>query len=109
VTIEPAPGRAESLAEWKGYGKAFRRARPDAHMVVQTVPESADTVAVEARFAGTFTGPLSPQGEVPPTGQALELPFAEFFRFHGGRVSEHHLSYDQVAFMSTPGITPPSG
>ena len=33
VTTEPAPGRAESPAEWKAYAEAFRRARPDAHMV----------------------------------------------------------------------------
>jgi ketosteroid isomerase-like protein len=108
VTIEPALGRAESLAEWRAYGEAFRRACPDAHMVVQTLVESGETVAVEARFAGTFTGPLfSPQGEVPPTGNAFELPFADFFRFRGERVSEHHVYYDQLAFLSALGITPP--
>jgi ketosteroid isomerase-like protein len=108
VTIEPGLGRAESLAEWRAYGEAFRRACPDAHMIVQTVVESGETVAVEARFAGTFTGPLSsPQGEVPPTGNAFELPFADFFRFRGGRVFEHHVYYDQLAFQSALGITPP--
>ena len=109
VTVEPALGRAESLAEWRAYGEAFRRACPDAHMVVHTVVESSDTVAVEATFAGTFSGPLSsPQGEVPPTGRAFELPFADFFRFRDGRVVEHHVYYDQVAFMSALGVTPPS-
>ncbi len=108
VTIEPALGRAESLAEWRAYGEAFRRACPDAHMDLQTVVESGDTVAVEATFAGTFTGPLSsPQGEVPPTGNAFELPFADFFRFRGERVSEHHVYYDQLAFMEALGITAP--
>jgi hypothetical protein len=66
VTTEPAPGRAESLAEWKAYAEALRRACPDAHMMVQTVLESGDTVAVEARFAGTFTGPLSPKARYRP-------------------------------------------
>jgi hypothetical protein len=42
VTTEPALGRAESLAEWKAHAEAFR-----APMVVQTVLESGDTVAVE--------------------------------------------------------------
>jgi steroid delta-isomerase-like uncharacterized protein len=110
VTIEPALGRAESLAEWRAYGEAFRRACPDAHMVVHTIVESGETVAAEASFAGTFTGPLaSPQGEVPPTGNAFELPFADFFRFRGGRVSEHHVYYDQLAFLSALGITSPAG
>jgi steroid delta-isomerase-like uncharacterized protein len=105
VTIEPALGRAESLAEWRAYGEAFRRACPDAHMVVQSVVVSGETVAVEARFVGTFTGPLaSPDGEVPPTGRSFELPFADFFRFHDGRVVEHHVYYDQLAFMSGLGI-----
>lgn len=110
VTIEPVLGRAESLAEWRAYGEAFRRACPDAHMVVESVVESGEMVAVEARFAGTFTGPLvMPQGEVPPTGKVFELPFADFFRFRAGRVSEHHVYYDQVAFQSALGITPPPG
>jgi ketosteroid isomerase-like protein len=94
---------------WRAYGEAFRRACPDAHMVVQTVVESGETVAVEARFAGTFTGPLfSPQGEVAPTGKAIDLPFADFFRFRDGRVTEHHVYYDQVAFLSELGVAPPA-
>ena len=108
VTVEPALGRATSLAEWRAYGEAFRRACPDAHMVLDAVLEVGDTVAVEARFAGTFTGPLaSPQGDVPPTGKAFELPFADFFRFQDGLVVEHHVYYDQVAFMAALGIAPP--
>jgi steroid delta-isomerase-like uncharacterized protein len=108
VTIEPALGRATSVAEWRTYGEAFRRASPDAHMVLQTVLEGEDTVAVEATFAGTFTAPLaSAQGDVPPTGRAFEVPFADFFRFRDGRVAEHHVYYDQVAFMAALGITPP--
>jgi len=107
VTIEPTLGRASSIAEWRAYGDAFRHACPDAHMVVHTVVEDGDTVAVEATFAGTFTGPLaSPQGEVPPTGRAFEMPFADFFRFRDGRVAEHHVYYDQVAFMAGLGIAP---
>lgn len=107
VTVEPALGRAESLAEWRAYGEAFRRACPDARMAVASLMESGDTVAVEATFSGTFTGPLSsPQGEIPPTGAAFELDFADFFRFRDGRVAEHHVYYDQVAFMGALGLAP---
>ena len=105
VTVEPGLGHAETLVEWRAYGETFRRACPDAHMVVETIVESGSTVAVEAKFVGTFTGPLdSPQGEVTPTGQHFELPFADFFRFQEGRVADHHVYYDQVAFMSGLGI-----
>lgn len=108
VTVDPGLGRATSVAEWRAYGEAFRRASPDAHMVVQTVLEDGETVAVEATFAGTFTGPLaSPGGEVPPTGQAFEVPFADFFRFRDGRVAEHHVYSDQVALMAAMGIAQP--
>lgn len=107
VTVEPGIGRAETLAEWRAYGEAFRRACPDAHMAVHSLVESGDTVAVEATFAGTFTGPLaSPQGEIPPTGVAFELAFGDFFHFRDGRVSEHHVYYDQVAFMGALGLAP---
>lgn len=109
VTSEPVMGRAETLAEWRAYGEAFRGACPDAHMVVETVVEAGDTVAVEARFVGTFTGTLSsPQGDVPPTGSSFELPFADFFQFRDGRVAEHHVYFDQVAFLGALGITSPA-
>jgi hypothetical protein len=65
--------------------------------VLSTVLEDGDTVPVEATFSGTFIGPLaSPHGEVPPTGQAFAIPFADFFRYRGGRPAEHHVYYDQV-------------
>jgi ketosteroid isomerase-like protein len=35
------------------------------------------------------------------------MPFADFFRFRDGRVAEHHVYYDQVAFMDALGITAP--
>ena len=108
VTVEPALGRATSVAEWRSYGEAFRRASPDAHMVLHRVLEDGEMVAVEATFAGTFTGPLaSSEGEVPPSGEAFEIPFADFFQFRDGRVSEHHVYYDRVAFMAALRIVPP--
>lgn len=110
VTTEPALGRASSLAEWRAYGEGFRAACPDAHMVLHQVLEAPDAVAVEATFVGTFTAPLaSPQGEVPPSGQPFELPFADFFRFREGLVAEHHVYYDQVAFMAALGMAPSAG
>jgi hypothetical protein len=46
------------------------------------------------------SGPPTPQPEVPPTGQAFRIPFADFFRFPDRRVGEQHVYYDQLALVA---------
>jgi predicted ester cyclase len=61
------------------YVAVFRTAFPDGRHTIDAAIESGDTVAIQGRWAGTHTGPfLSPQGEVPPTGRTVEVPFALF-------------------------------
>jgi predicted ester cyclase len=58
VTVEPFLGRAESRDAWRAYGEAFRRACPDARLVLRSSVEQHDRVAVEGTFVGTFTETL---------------------------------------------------
>jgi ketosteroid isomerase-like protein len=81
VTVEPFLGRAENRDAWRAYGEAFRRACPDARLVLRSAVEEDDRVAVEGTFVGTFTGTLDgPTGPVPPTGRAFNVEFADFFQ-----------------------------
>ena len=83
---------------------------PDARLNLQSVVESGDTIAVEGTFTGTFTAPLrSPQGEVPPTGRAINVPYADFFTVRDGRVVSHRVYYDQVQLGTQLGLMPAPG
>jgi ketosteroid isomerase-like protein len=65
VTVEPLLGRTEDRDVWRNYDEAFRRACPDAQLVVRSAVEEADRVAVEGTLVGTFTetldGPAGPR------------------------------------------------
>jgi hypothetical protein len=72
--------------------------------------EDGNLAAGEGRFVGTFTGPLqTPQGELQPSGKAFDLPFAEVNVVEGGKITEHRVYYDQMAFMAALGAMPPAG
>lgn len=105
-TVTP-PQSMTGRDAYQAYGGVFKKAFPDARMVIGSTIESGDTVAVEARFTGTHTAPLaSPQGEIPATGRSLDLPFVDLFRFEGGLIASHHVYYDQMTFMVQLGLMP---
>ena len=105
--VTPA-GRQDANA-WKTFAEAFRTALPDAHMEVVSVVESGDAVAVQARFKGTHRGPLAtPQGEVPASGNTIDMPFADFFRLGDGTFVEHRVYWDQADLMSQLSPAAPS-
>ena len=78
---------------------------PDAQAVVEQVFETADTVIVEGRFVGTFSGPLAtPDGDVPPTGARVDLRFADVSRVRGGKIVSYHTYYDQLGLLTQLGL-----
>jgi hypothetical protein len=92
-SLPPPPLSAPSL------GAAVERVRARA------------TVAVvdEARFKGTHTGALAtPQGEVAASGNAIDVPFAEFFRLGDDKFVEHRVYWDQPAMMAQLSSAPPT-
>jgi len=104
------PGMEQNADEWKAFSGAFKSALPDAHMELVQIVETDDVVAVEARFKGTFSNPLAtPQGELPPTGNAIDVRFADFFRFRDGTIVEHRVYWDQVDMMGQLGVGSPAG
>ena len=107
VTVDPGAGRMEGLEPFLGYEAGFHQAFPDGRIDGMRYVEQGDVVMVEGTFSGTHTGPLvGPQGTVPPTGKRLALPFADMFRIANGRIAEHHIYYDQMAFLGQLGLLP---
>jgi steroid delta-isomerase-like uncharacterized protein len=112
VTVEPFLGRADNRDAWRTYGEAFRRACPDARLVMRSSVEEAGRVAVEGTFVGTFTSTLDgPSGPVSPTGRAFNVEFADFFQIQDGQVVAHRVYYDQMDFLGQLGLlgTPERG
>jgi predicted ester cyclase len=81
---------------------------PDAKHEIRDVIEADDQVAVEALWTGTHTGPLaSPQGEVPATGNRLEIPMLFIAGTDaGGKITSTHIYYDSMAFAMGLGLIP---
>ena len=102
--------RAEALPSPTA-GDVIVRAFPDASIRVVSTVEAGDTIVTEGVYGGTHTGPLdSPQGTVPPTGRAIDLPFVDIFRVRDGKAVVHHLYFDQLTFMAQLGLMPqPAG
>jgi steroid delta-isomerase-like uncharacterized protein len=110
-TTDPGLGTAvRGVEAWTAYGEAFKRALPDARLNLRAAVASGDTVAVEGAFTGTFTAPLiTPQGEVPPTGRAIDVPYSDFFTIRDGRIVSHRVYYDQVELGTQLGLMPQPG
>jgi steroid delta-isomerase-like uncharacterized protein len=107
--VHSTPAGQQDATAWKAFASAFRSALPDAHMEIVCVVEAGDAVAVEARFKGTHTGALAtPQGEIPASGNAIEVPFADFFRLGEDRFVEHRVYWDQAEMMAQLSPAPPA-
>jgi steroid delta-isomerase-like uncharacterized protein len=101
------PGGAADKATHRQMGAAFRGGLPDAHMTIDHVLDGGDEVFVEGQFVGTHTGDLvSPQGTLPPSGNKIELRYADYFRVRDGLIVEHRSYWDQGEMMQQLGAAP---
>jgi predicted ester cyclase len=103
-----APGmQLHGTDQIKGVWAAYRRAFPDGRHTFESVLEAGEAVAVELSFVGTQTGPLAgPAGEVPPSGRAVHLRFAEILRVRDGRITSEHIYFDQLDMLGQLGLMP---
>lgn len=106
-TTNPSAGTVVGIEPFLEFVKAFVVALPDSQLRVATVTESGGRVVCEGHYAGTHTGPLmTPQGEVPPTGRTLDLPYADVFETEAGRIARHRTYYDQTTMAQQLGLVP---
>jgi ketosteroid isomerase-like protein len=96
-------GREQIGGYYGVFSDAFSGVRHDFTNIV----EAGNTVVVEGVGHASHTAPLAtPQGEVPPTGRDLALPFAELFEVEGGLIRSVRFYFDQVTFMTQLGLMP---
>jgi predicted ester cyclase len=91
--------------------RAFWEALPDATITWENHVESGSMIAGEGVLTGTHSGPFrTPQGEIPPSGRQVRLPYAFVRRVEGGMIALEHLYFDQMEFLQQLGAPPqPSG
>jgi predicted ester cyclase len=91
------------------YVSIFRTAFPDGRHTIERALESGSKAAVEGRWTGTHTGPLTtPQGELPPTGRTVTMAFALFVEgdLEARQASRVALYMDQMAMGAQLGLIP---
>jgi steroid delta-isomerase-like uncharacterized protein len=107
VSVQPGGTVIEGIDAMLAFGQGFATAFPDSHHEVRSITESGNIAVAEVTFTGTHTGPLaSPQGEVPPTGQALRLPACLVFEVSAGRITAQRAYYDQMTLAAQLGLVP---
>ena len=68
---------------------------------------SDDYAVVEFVGRGTNTGPLAtPQGEIPATGRAIEIPFCDVHRIEDGKITNGRSYFDMATMMRQLGLLP---
>lgn len=98
-----ARGPASALAWMQPFLAAF----PGIHHEVFATIEGTDAIAFEMEITGTHTAPLAgPDGDLPPTGQAVRFPSSNHWRFRDGQIVSYHAYFDLAGFMAQLGMQP---
>jgi steroid delta-isomerase-like uncharacterized protein len=106
--VTATPAGSFDKAQHEEFFRAFKNAMPDAHMQVVRAVESGNEVFVSGRFRGTQQGDLvSPQGTIPASGNALDLPYADYFRVEADQIVEHEVVWDSMTMLAQLGAAPP--
>ncbi len=88
----------------------FWEALPDSQIMSTDVFTSGDSVIAEGFLTGTHTGVFrTPQGEIPASGNPVNLRYVSIKGVSGGKIVSEHLYFDQMEFMTQIGALPPMG
>jgi predicted ester cyclase len=85
----------------------FHEAFPDLRLEVTQLLIDGSAAAAEGTLTGTHDGVLhAPNGDVPPTGRAVELRWAAVYATDGDTLKSEHLFFDQMDFLGQLGLLP---
>jgi predicted ester cyclase len=85
----------------------FYEAFPDLRLEIEQLLSDGPVAAAEGTIAGTHDGVLhTPNGDVAPTGRAVELRWAAVYVTDGDTLKSEHLFFDQMDFLGQLGLLP---
>ena len=100
-------GGASGRDEVIGFIGVFQEAFPDLRREVEQVLCDGPSAAAEGAITGTHDGVLhTPDGDVGPTGRAVEFRFAAVYVTEGDTLKSEHLFFDQMDFLGQLGLLP---
>lgn len=86
---------------------SFWAALPDVNISSENEIAAEDTVVTEGVLSGTHTGVFqTPQGEIPASGNHVELRYASVKKIREGKVAHENLYFDQLEFLQQLGALP---
>ena len=87
--------------------QVFWEALPDGKIIHHNEVVGGDSVVTEGTLTGTHTGTFrNPQGDIPATGNRVQLRYASVKRIRDGKVALEHLYFDQLEFLQQLGALP---
>lgn len=90
---------------WRQFWDLWATAFPDNRIVVRSLVADEQTVAVEAAFEGTHTGPFqTPHGDIPATGRRVDHRYAGFYTVDNGLTVEAHIYFDVLNLLQQMGV-----
>jgi predicted ester cyclase len=103
-----APGGAASgRDEIIGFLGVFQEAFPDIRLELHQLLGDGTAAAAEGTLTGTHNGVLpTPNGDVAPTGKAVQLRWAALYVTDGDTLKSEHLYFDQMDFLGQLGLLP---
>ena len=95
------PGQEELRGDaFLDFGDSIRSAIPDFNNTIEQQFIEGDMVVTRGTTRGTNQGAF---GDIPPTGNSVEVPWVMFTRLRDGRVAEEWEIFDTLGFMTQLG------
>ncbi|HYI18103.1 MAG TPA: ester cyclase [Solirubrobacteraceae bacterium] len=90
-----------------GFVGVFQEAFPNLRLELKHLLSNGPAAAAEGTLAGTHDGVLhTPNGDIPPTGRAVELRWAAVYATEGETLKSEHLFFDQMELLGQLGLLP---
>ena len=90
-----------------GFIAAFQEAFPDLRLNMKQLLTDGPAAAAEGTITGTHDGVLrTPNGDVAPTGRAVEFRWAAVYATEGDTLKSEHLFFDQMELLGQLGLLP---
>lgn len=93
--------------ELRGLLGMFWTAMPVFKHDITDVLEQGDLVSIRGTATGVHSGPMvTPDGEIPASGNTVTFPFSAWARIEDGRIAEFRGYWDVMGFMQQIGAVP---
>ncbi|MDB5215844.1 MAG: hypothetical protein JWO86_3771 [Myxococcaceae bacterium] len=104
VAVEPIIGEVRGLDALRTQVQTFRSGFPDLRLTIEDIGTSGDRVFMRWTARGTHRGIFM---GIPPTNNRGEIRGITIDRIGGGKLVEHHGSYDSLLLLQITGAVPP--